>query len=116
VDAQKVISFNGENVAMMWCGDANGDGYIRARETIIFTPAPELITSDRDAILNDGLIGEIGGQLQGYYNWDTNLDGYVRAREAIIFTPLPVLIPSDRDVILNTSLEGDVNGQHKVQY
>ena len=96
----------------MWGGNANGDQYIRAKQTFV-PPSGPTIYSDRDYILNTVLGGDNNAQEDIYDPGDTNMDGHVRAKQ--IFIPGTGTIYSDRDFILNKVLLGNTNGQKDEQ-
>ena len=96
----------------MWGGNANGDQYVRAKQTFV-PPSGPTIYSDRDYILNTVLGGDNNAQEDIYDPGDTNMDGHVRAKQ--IFIPGSGTIYSDRDFILNKVLIGNTNGQKNEQ-
>lgn len=110
-NAQKIINVNGEDVTVMWAGDANQDG--RVRYSDLFIPPATLYQSDAIAIFNQ-LGGDPTSQVDDTYSpFDTNLDGKIRYSD--FFIPPATFIPSDALFIFNV-LEGNPAGQISQQF
>lgn len=109
-NAQKIENVNGQNVAIMWSGDANKDGKVRYSD--YFLPPFTLIPSDAIAIFNF-LGGDPAAQMNGYYDHDLNMDGKVRYSD--LFVPPFTFIPSDALKIFNL-LGGNPAGEIAQQF